>query len=147
MPPPAHPARRRSLERIWIVGSMLYGGLRIFVADHTVRRYGVNIWGFAVVELGTAFVYGLATARVVGAMVDRRRDRITRWAPIALGSFLAPEAYIVLTGHRMPRVVYVAVGLLVVTMGTIAVVSLTRKVAAARDLVQEGRAAERQRTG
>jgi hypothetical protein len=119
------------LERLWIVGSVAYGGLRIFVADRTVRRYGVNIWAFAVVEL-----YGLGTARVVGALVDRRRDQVMRWAPLAAGAFLAPEAFIVVSGRRMPTVVYAVVGLVVLVMGTVAVVSLTRKVRAGRQLVQ-----------
>jgi hypothetical protein len=136
VPKPAHTPRRRVLERLWIVGSVAYGGLRIFVADRTVRRYGVNIWAFAVVELGTSFVYGLGTARVVGALVDRRRDQVMRWAPLAAGAFLAPEAFIVVSGRRMPTVVYAVVGLVVLVMGTVAVVSLTRKVRAGRQLVQ-----------
>ena len=137
MPAIAHSAKRRVLERLWIVGSVAYGGLRIFIADHTVRRYGVNIWAFAVVELGTSFVYGLSTARVVGALVDRNRDALARWAPIALASFLAPEAFVVLTGHRMPRAVYLVVAAIVLVMGSVAAWSLVRKVREERQLAEE----------
>ncbi len=137
MPATTHSAQRRVLERLWIVGSVAYGGLRIFIADHTVRRYGVNIFAFAAVELGTSFVYGLATARVVGALVDRHRDALARWVPIALASFLAPEAFIVLTGHRMPRAVYLVVATIVVVMGSVATWSLVRKVRDERQHVEK----------
>ena len=137
MPATTRSAQRRVLERLWIVGSVAYGGLRIFIADHTVRRYGVNIFAFAVVELGTSFVYGLATARVVGALVDRHRDALARWVPIALASFIAPEAFIVVSGHRMPRAVYLVVATIVVVMGSVATWSLVRKVRDERQHVEE----------
>lgn len=129
-------SHRRALERLWILLSVAYGGVRIFVADRTVRRYGVNIPVFATVELVTSFAYGLGTARVVGALVDRRHDLAVRWAPVAFGAFIAPEAFIVVTGRRMPPGVFVVVGIFVLTMGTIALVSLVRKVRAGRALVR-----------
>jgi hypothetical protein len=124
--------RRRLLERIWVIGSVAYGGLRIFVADRTVKRYGVNIWGFAVVELSTAWLYGLATARVVGAFVDRNARLAGRWGVLAAATFLAPETFVLLTGRRMPTVVYVVILALLTILGTLAVVSLRRRVRATR---------------
>ena len=120
------------LERLWIVGSIAYGGLRIFVADRTVRRYGVNIWAFGCVELSTSWVYGLSTARVVGALVDRKMRPAVRWGAAAAGSFLAPESFVVLTGRHMPLAVYLVVAGLLTTLGTAATVSLVRNVRAAR---------------
>ena len=127
---PSH--RRRILERLWIVGSIAYGGLRIFVADRTVRRYGVNIWGFAAVELSTSWLYGLSTARVAGALIDRRFRGAAQWGAVAAATFLAPEGFIVLTGRDMPAVVYVVIGALLATLGTVAAVSLMRKVRTGR---------------
>ena len=115
------------------MGSVAYGGLRIFVADRTVKRYGVNIWGFAAVELSTSWLYGLSTARVVGALVDRRLRRAVRWGVVAAGTFLAPESFVLLTGRRMPAAVYIVIGALLATLGTVAAVSLVRKVRAGRD--------------
>jgi hypothetical protein len=124
--------RRRVLERLWIVGSVAYGGLRVFIADRTVKRYGVNIWAFASVELVTSFIYGLSSARVGGALIDRRADRAVRWGVLTAASFLAPETFILLTGRRMPMVVYIVIGALLATLGTVAAVSLRRKVRAGR---------------
>ena len=129
--------RRRVLERLWIVGSVAYGGLRVFIADRTVKRYGVNIWAFAGVELVTSFIYGLSSARVVGALIDRRADRAVRWGVLTAASFLAPECFILLTGRRMPTVVYVVIGALLATLGTVAAVSLRRKVRAGRHRQRE----------
>ena len=131
MTAPARSRRRRLLERTWILASVAYGGLRILVADRTVRRYGVNIWGFAAVELSTSWLYGLSTARVVAGFVDRRIRQAAPWAVAAAATFLAPETYILLTGHHMPAAVYVVVATLLVTLGTVAVVSLVRRIRAA----------------
>jgi hypothetical protein len=124
--------RRRILERLWIVGSVAYGGLRVFIADRTVRRYGVNIWAFAAVELVTSFIYGLSSARVVGALIDRRGDQVVRWGVLTVASFLAPESFILITGRRMPTIVYIVIGALLVALGTVAAISLRRKVRAGR---------------
>lgn len=129
---PARSRRRRLLERLWIVGSVAYGGIRIFIADRTVKRYGVNIWAFAGVELGTSWIYGLSTARVVGALVDRHMRLALKWGALAVATFLAPETYIILTGRDMPAIVYVIVLALVSLLGTAAVVSLLRRVRAGR---------------
>jgi hypothetical protein len=120
------------LERLWVLGSVAYGGLRIFIADHTVRRYGVNIWAFAVVELSTSWFYGLSTARLVGALVDRQGRLAARWSLLAAATFLAPETFILLTGRQMPVVVYVVVAALLSVLGTLAVLSLRRRVRATR---------------
>ena len=125
--------RRRILERLWIVGSVAYGGLRIFVADRTVKRYGVNIWGFAAVELSTSWIYGLSTARVVGALIDRRLRPAVRWGAVGAATFLAPESFVLLTGRRMPAAVYIVIGALLATLGTVAAVSLVRKVRRGRE--------------
>lgn len=132
MPTPERSSRRRLLERLWILGSVAYGGLRIFIADRTVKRYGVNIWAFAAVELGTSWCYGLSTARLVGALVDRRARLALRWGVLAVVTFLAPEGFIVLTGRDMPAAVYIVVLSLVGVLGTAAVVSLLRRVRAGR---------------
>lgn len=129
---PARSRRRRLLERLWILGSVAYGGLRIFIADRTVKRYGVNIWAFAAVELSTSWIYGLSTARVVGALVDRHVRLALKWGVLAAVTFLAPETFIILTGRDMPAIVYVIVLALVSVLGTAAVISLLRRVRAGR---------------
>ena len=139
--------RRRILERLWIVGSVAYGGVRIFVADRTVKRYGVNIWGFAAIELSTSWLYGLSTARLVGALVDRRLRPALRWGAVASATFLAPESFIQLTGRRMPAAVYVVIGALLATLGTAAAVSLVRKVRSGRRATHTALAAADGTTG
>ena len=125
---PVRTRRRQVLEGLWIVGSVAYGALRIFIADRTVKKYGVNIWGFAAVELVTSFGYGLGTARVVGAFIDHDRGAALRWGVLAVATFLAPEAYIVITGRGMPTIVYVVLAVLLVVLGTIGTISIRRRV-------------------
>ena len=120
--------RRRVLELLWVLGSVGYGALRVLVADHTVKKYGVNIWGFAAVELVTSFGYGLGSARLAGNLIDRDHTGSVRWGILTVLTFIAPEAYIAITGRGMPTIVYVILGILLVVLGTIGVFSVRRRV-------------------
>jgi hypothetical protein len=124
----ANPGRRKLLERLWIVLGLGYGVFRVLVANATVKKYGVNIWAFAVVEIGSSFPYSLGTARVVGAIVDRNRQATVRWGLVALGSFAAPEIFILATGHDMPRSVYLVIGIILAVFGFVGVFGIVRKV-------------------
>ena len=130
--PPWIARHRRWLERGWIVASTAYGGLRIFVADHTVARYGVNIYAFATVELSSSIVYGLGTAKLVGAVLDRRRKQALRWAAFAAVGFCSPETFVAVTGKHMPPTIYLALATILTTMGTVGVVTLVRRIRLAR---------------
>lgn len=136
--PPWILRHRRLLERGWIVVSTAYGGLRIYVADHTVARYGVNIWAYAGVELGSSVVYGLGTARLVGAVLDRRRSAALRWAAFAAVGFCSPETFVAITGQHMPPYVYVALAISLTTMGTLGVTTLVRRIRSARNGARPG---------
>lgn len=131
--PPWIARHRRLLERGWILASTAYGGLRIFVADHTVVQYGVNIWAYSAVELGSSVVYGLGTARLVGAVIDRRRRAALRWAAVAAVGFCSPETFVAITGRHMPPTIYLALAVSLTTMGTLGVLTLVRRIRAARN--------------
>jgi hypothetical protein len=120
--------RRKNLERLWIVVGVGYGVFRVIIANATVKKYGVNIWAFGVIEIGSSFPYSLGTARLVGGLVDRSFKQALKWGTVALVCYAAPEAFILLTGHGMPRSVYIVIGVILAVLGTIAVVSIVRKV-------------------
>jgi hypothetical protein len=139
--------RRKILERAWILVGFGYSLVRIFIAELTVRKYGINIWAFAAVELVSSGPYSLGTARVVARLVDRNYHSALKWGTLAAVCFLAPEAFIVATGqrcskrrpghcHSMPTKIYVAIGVVVLLLGSVSIWSIRRKVKRATPLVQ-----------
>jgi predicted transporter len=148
--------RRKRLERAWIVVGLGYSILRVFVANATVKKYGVNIWAFAVVEIGSSFPYSLGTARVVARLVDKSYRSATKWGMLAGICFIAPETFIIITGercsrrhpgrcHRMPKRVYEVIGLVILILGALAVWSVIRKVRQARSLETQAPATSAER--
>ena len=125
-------ARRSRRERTWVVGVVLFTLARFVVAYSTLRQYHLNIWLFGVIDLGTAVPYGVGTARLVTSVIDRRASAATRWLAVAAASFLAPYLYIALAGRDMPSAVYLVVVVLVLALGTNAVLEVRKKVAAGR---------------
>ena len=87
---------------MWILVSVLYGGVRTAIVWRYLRKYGVNPYLFGVIEFSTAAVYGLSSARVIGAVIDRNRRKMGIWAAAAFFSFFAPDAFVFLSAGAMP---------------------------------------------
>ena len=124
-------SRRRRLEVGWLVVNVVYAALRTFVAWATVRKYGVNIYGFVAVEVGSSIPYAIATSKAIGALVDKRKRHAVRWGLLAAVVFPLPELYVGLSGHGMPKYVYAVLVGLVVALGVFGALTISRRVRAA----------------
>ncbi len=126
--------RRRRIEIVWVLLSVAYGIGRAVVVAVTLSEYGVNPWVYGAIDAVTSVPLGIATARVVGAGIDRRWSSVHRWALIAGAAFIAPDVSIlVMGGGRLPFAAYVIVGVVVF-------VSATVSLRAALGKMREGRA-------
>ena len=123
-------SRRLMLERGWVIGVVLFTIGRFFVAYGALERYGVNIWMFGFIDIVTAIPYGVSTARVVGALVDRSFHAFTQWAFIACATFLAPYLYLLWAGRDVgfPGYVSAVLVLLIVLFGTNAIAGIRKRV-------------------
>ena len=120
--------RRTLLSRLWVLGSVAYGGLRALLVWRYLSGYGVNPWGFAAVELGSSLVYGWSSARLVLALVDRRWPALRWLAPVTLAGYAAPDAYVLATVGTLPDgLLRTVVGIIVVSL-VLAVITLVREV-------------------
>lgn len=129
--------RRRRREIVWVTGVVAYTLVRFLVAYGTLNRYGVNVWIFGLLDVGTAVPYAVATARVVTSLIDRRLRSVSGWAFVASGSFLAPYLYVAFAGGAkgLDTTVWVVLVLLVFCLGTNAVWGIIRKVRAGRTVL------------
>ena len=94
--------RRARFERVWILASLAYGGMRAALVWKFLRRYGVNPYVFGIIEFASAAMYGKSSARVVGAVVDGVWTRLRAWLPVAILSYFAPDAYVWLSAGELP---------------------------------------------
>ena len=120
--------RRKRLEHLWVAITLAWGFARVVVVWGTLRRYGVNPWVYAAIEVITSGPYGVATARTVTSLLDHKKQAASRWGALGLALFLAPDLYIVAAGREMPAFIYVVLGVLVATLGTLAFLSVRAKV-------------------
>ncbi len=129
---PARSRRRIVLERVWVAATVGYGMARALLVGATLAQYGVNPWGYLLLDLATSIPLGISTARVVCALVDRDMKKARRWAIIAVVTDFAPDIFIVIVGRHMPPIVYLVLGIVAVVSVTFGVRSILRKVCAAR---------------
>lgn len=131
------PSRRRQvMERSWVLGVVVFVVARFLLAYTELGRYGMTVWVFGLLDLGTAVPYALGTARLVTSLVDRNPSAAARWGMIASLSFLAPYLWLAWAGRdgQFPTVVYAAVALFVVCLGAYAVIGVRRRVRQDRQL-------------
>lgn len=123
-------ASRQVLERTWVVGVVAFVIARFALAYSAIgdeSRSAVIVFG--VLDLVTAVPYAVATARLVTSLVDRNPLSAARWGILASLAFLAPYLWLVWVGRsgQFPVLVYVAIALFVVSLGTHAVLSIRRR--------------------
>ncbi len=109
--------RRARFERVWILASIAYGGIRAALVWKFLRKYGVNPYIFGVIEFVSAAIYGKSSAQVVGAVVDGAWIRLRPWLAIAVLSYFAPDAYVFLSAGRLPSdVLAIVISVVIVTL-------------------------------
>lgn len=126
------PDRRRFLARLWILGSVAYGGLRALLVWRYLSGYGVNPWWFAVVELSSSLAYGWTSSRMVIALVDRKWSTLRWMAPATLVAYASPDVYVFTTVGQMPDGLLRTVVTIVAISFVAATVTVTREVVRGR---------------
>jgi hypothetical protein len=119
--------RRERFHFLWFALVVLYAGIRIVVVTVFLRQYGVNPWVFAVVELSSSVVYGFASGRLVGAVVDRAIGTRRKWLVPTVFGFLAPDVYVIASGRGMPPTVFIVIATVVIITTVAAVRELRAK--------------------
>jgi len=135
---PDRQAKRRRRELIWIAGVIAYTILRFAIAWETLNRYGLNIWIFGILDVGTAVPYAIGTSRLVTSVVDKRLQAAAWWMMLAALSFIAPYRYIAIAGRdkSLPMLVWVLLVVLVLGLALNAAVAVNKRVRTARRLDQ-----------
>jgi hypothetical protein len=108
-------SQRRGLwSRIWLIAVITWSLIRISAVKFWLSNYGVNTVIFAAIELISASIYGMSSARFVFAVIDRKRKDAMKWGAIAGLMYLAPDFYVLSVGQRLPVTAYAAIALLLV---------------------------------
>ncbi len=130
---------RFRLQLLWLATTLSYALLRIALAQRFLSQYGLNVTRFAMVELASSTLFGVASGRLIPALVAKRQLPSNGWKPtISWGmatvvGFATPDIYIFRSTHRVPIQV-LAVLLSVVTLSMIVLVfELRRKLRTTQD--------------
>jgi len=112
--------RLGTLGRLWVVATVAYGGLRVFLVGTFIADYGLNIVVYACIEIFSSATLGVSTAKLTRAYKNRRNDESPRSYKLltgaAIGAYFAPDAYVLAFAHRLPARLLVPV-LLIVSVG------------------------------
>jgi hypothetical protein len=114
--------KRRRIELVWVVLTVLYGIGRAVVVGLTLSRYGVNPWIYGAIDATTSVPLGFGTARAVTAAIDRHWTSVREWGFLAAVMFIAPDVSIfIMGGGRLPHVVFLIVAGVVLVTSSFAV--------------------------
>lgn len=114
--------RRKLFSYVWLVAVMLWCAIRIGAVSVWLSQYGVNTSIFAVVEIMSSVIYGVASARTVLSLVDKHRRNVLLWGIASAVSYLAPDVYVLSVGQSLPLMSYVVIITLIVVLGSVGLV-------------------------
>ena len=120
--------RRRVLTLAWLVAVLAWTVGRALVVAATIGKYGVSPWAYGAIDLAVSGPYALATAGVVTNLLDGRLPAARRCGAAAAVAFVAPDAYLLLAGHRKPALVYDVVVTAAVVLAVAAAVAIRLEV-------------------
>ena len=119
--------RRKLFSYVWLLAVMLWCAIRIGAVSVWLSQYGVNTSIFAVVEIVSSVIYGVASARTVLSLVDKHRRNALLWGTASAVSYLAPDVYVLSVGQSLPLMSYVVIITLIVVLGSVGLVDGRRR--------------------
>lgn len=119
-------------ERIWASTIVLYSFAATFVVWKTLHKYGVNPYLFFVIDLITSWFYGVASARLVVAVIKKRWSETQKWGWLSAINFALPQIYILLSARRVPRDVYLIIYSVIGALVAFALIGIGSQIKAAR---------------
>lgn len=124
--------RQKFWERAWASTIVLYTFAATFVVWKALHKYGVNPYLFFVIDLITSWFYGIASARLVIAVIKRRWSESQKWGWLSAINFMLPQLYILLSARRVPRDVYLIIYSVIGVLIAFALIGIGSQIKAAR---------------
>ena len=124
--------RQTFWERIWASTIILYTFVATFIVWKALHKYGVNPYLFFVIDLITSWFYGLASARLVVAIIQKRWSETQKWGWTSALNFMLPQLYILVVARHVPRDVYIIIYSVIGFLVTFAVVGVVSQIRVAR---------------
>ncbi len=119
--------RKKLFSYAWLVAVMLWCVIRIGVVSVWLSQYGVNTSVFAVIEIVSSVIYGVASARTVLALVGKRRRNALLWGLASVVAYLVPDVYVFSAGQSLPLLSYVVIITLIVVLGSVGILDVRRR--------------------
>ena len=119
--------RRKFFSYAWLAAVMLWCAIRIGVVSVWLSQYGVNTSVFAVIEIVSSVIYGVASARTVLALVGKRRRNALLWGLASVVAYLVPDVYVFSAGQSLPLLSYVVIITLIVVLGSVGILDVRRR--------------------
>ena len=124
--------RQTFWERIWASTIVLYTFVATFVVWKALHKYGVNPYLFFVIDLITSWFYGLASARLVVAVIKKRWSETQQWGWLSALNFMLPQVYILVAANHVPKDVYIIIFSVIGVMAAFAALGVVSQIRAAR---------------
>jgi uncharacterized membrane protein YhaH (DUF805 family) len=124
--------RQTFWERIWASTIVLYTFAATFVVWKALHKYGVNPYLFFVIDLITSWFYGLASARLVVAVIKKRWSETQKWGWLSALNFMLPQVYILVSASHVPKDVYIIIFSVIGVLAAFAALGVGSQIRAAR---------------
>ena len=126
------PKRIKLWERLWASTILLYTFAATFVVYKTMSQYGVNWIVFFIIDAITSWTYGIGTARLVVALIEKNWSALKKWVWISGASFITPQLYLLAVARHVPHNDYISIAVVIGALILFALFSLSSEIKRAR---------------
>ncbi|MEP7048578.1 MAG: hypothetical protein ABI949_17945 [Ilumatobacteraceae bacterium] len=120
--------KRQMLARLWAGAVILWSVVRTVIIWAALGSYGFNPWIYLSIDLVCSSIDAITTPRMVLRFIDDRYRSATKWGIVSLVAYVVPDIYVFEGTRRLPKKVIVVLCLVIITMLSLAVVTIVRKI-------------------
>jgi hypothetical protein len=124
--------KRQMLTRVWAAVVIAWSVIRTIIIWAALGNYGFNPWIYLSIDLVCSAIDAVTTPRMVMRFIDDHYRSATKWGVVSLMAYIIPDVYIFEGTRTLPKKVIVILCLVIVTMFTLATVTVVRKVRVGR---------------
>jgi hypothetical protein len=117
------PKRIKLWERLWASSILLYTVFASIIVWKTISKYGTNPIVFAILDAITSWTYGIGTARLVVALIQKDSKSVNKWFFVSSISFITPPIYVLATCSKAPAADYYSVIGVIAALAIFSIVS------------------------
>lgn len=120
--------RTKGVQRGWLFLVLSWTVFRSVVVKDVFGKYGVNPWGYFLIDLASGIPYALLSARLVVRYLEKNWRSTFKYGLATVVTFYIPDFFIILTAKEVPRSLFAGLIASIIFFSTLSVLGIVKAI-------------------